>query len=41
MTTYYQNKAISNHNDFVVSYENKRTSTIKKLKEEGKKKKML
>ncbi len=35
VATYYQNKAISNHNDFVASYENKRISTIKKLKEEG------
>lgn len=38
VATYYQNKAISNHNDFVASYENKRISTIKKLKEEGKEK---
>lgn len=38
VATYYQNKAISNHNDFVASYENKRISTIKKLKEEGREK---
>lgn len=38
VATYYQNKAISNHNAFVASYENKRISTIKKLKEEGREK---